>query len=297
MRFTILVLFVLFHNQGFGQKQKEAVPDKFVGTVILVGNKNYVYYALSEKIRTEVTVTGPGELTVYTRVRVVEPNTPSKPFVLKYIMDGKSVSTEKIGPLKPSSKYKFKGKLEGVPTRTEKTVIDIPPGKHKIKFFKAQTDQPVHARYLIKQFNKPKWNDLKSSETLKEVMLTFSSGAVPPPYYRITEKDRFMFTVSDTARIRILVRAEFTYKMLSESYLRLEVLEIGKSPVIYKFLTKRVKNVVYSDVNKLVPSDLHSLYLNLPKGSGERKFSVRVTGVGSSALIRISKDVNLSDKP
>ena len=291
------LLCVLLSAQSFfaiGQSTKEQVPDKFVGTVILAAKKSYVHYTLSQKQVTELTITGPGELTVYTRVRIGTDEQSSGSFHLKYILDGSTVSIKVIGGLKPSTKTSFKSKLEGVPTQAAKTVIRIPPGKHVLAFYKAKTSQPIHSRFLFKLFNKPAWKDIKPSSDLEKVGLTYSGGKTSRNYYRITSKEAFHFSINDTARLRILVRDEFTYKMLSENYLRLEVTEEGKEPKTYKFLTKRAKNVNYSSISKLVPSYLKSMYLDLPRPTTGQKFIIKLKEGWRSALLRISYDTNLT---
>lgn len=287
-------MFVLLGPAGaaFGQN-KVVVPDKFAGTVVLGSKKNYTYYALSDRSDAKLTVRGPGELTVYTRVRVGTDESASESFDLKYVIDGSKVKTKTIGPLKPSSRTKFVSKLEGVPTVAAKTTIQIPPGKHVIQFYKSKTKQPIHSRFLFSLFNKPIWKDYKPATQLEKVELKYSSGKASPNYYRISSKDEFVFQVKDSARVRIFVRDEFTYKMLSENNLRLEVTETGKDAKVYKFLTKRAKNLTYSAMSKYVPSYLKSLYLDLPASEQPREYRIKLKSGGGSALIRVSYDSNL----
>ncbi len=102
---TIILVVALQFVQVFvhAQGQKEVTPDKFIGSIIIAASKNYVYYPLSEKSKTELTLTGPGDLTVFTRVRMVDTTRLSDPFVLKTVTDGGSVSTNEIVALRPSS--------------------------------------------------------------------------------------------------------------------------------------------------------------------------------------------------
>ncbi len=278
------------------QKKVEIAPKKSIGKVVLAGKKDYVYYALSDKSRTEYQVTGPGQLFLNFRVRIEEEDAfKSQPFRVKYIRNGNNVKTVDIPELMTSN-LKFKSKsLAGHPSRPYKLVINVPPGKQTYRFYKQKTDQKSHMRAFYAAHPKPVWEDIKPTLKLDKKELRFVKSGVVRSYYEITKKAGFDFTVSDTSRIRVIVRPVFTYKMLEETILKIKLqnLTSGESK-IYKINSDKSDKVEFVSDEKLIPGTSKTFYLNLPKPSGKADaYSVTLVSGSKAAIIRLSNDKKL----
>lgn len=288
---TYAVLAMLFVSQlASAQKKVELRPAKFVGIVILDGKKDYTYYALSEKSKTTLKVKGPGKLTVYARPRLENGATESRSFGIKYTIDEKVIKVKRIGKLLKSDKFSYKGKLEGAPTKAGKFVINIPPGSHKLSFFKNRTYQKVHARFVFKPEKKPSWKDLQPQDSLELVQLASAKSSKQRKYFRIDREKGFKFETTGKSRLRILVRTEFDYKMHLENDIRIAIKQDGKVIKTYKISSKRSSNMAYVNEKKLIPGTLQKIHVTIPEG--KHNYEIIVKDRKKSAVIRVSEDQN-----
>ncbi len=295
MRCILICSLILSSLTGFSQKKKELTPRKSIGKVTLKGKKEYTYYALSEKARTEYRVKGPGKLYLNFRVRLENDNFNSAPFKVKYTESSNNVRILEIPGLL-SSNLKFTSKsLAGNPTKVHREVIHLPPGEHKLRFYKYRTDQKVHMRAFYQKDPAPKWRDLQPEQAIEKKEVRFVKSGKSQLYYRISKKTDFDFTLRDTARLRIIVRPEFTYRMLNETLLKIKVenLTTGKSAT-YKINSFRSSSLEFVQDKKHTPGRSRIFYLNLPKPENKAdRYVVRLVSGAKGAVMRLSIDENL----
>ncbi len=288
----LLLMTLLIAAAASAQKKKELTPRNSVAKVVLKGQQEYTYYAMSEQSKTEYAVTGPGKLTLNFRVRVSGANFKSVPFVVKHIRSDKKVETVQVPELLAGN-LKFKSQqLEGSPTRAYKVVINVPPGKHRYKFYKYKTDQKVHMRAFYLQEPKPQWADLNPEANLEAKQVRFHKTGTTRSYFRITRQDAFQFTTQSPVRLRLIVRPEFTYQMLEETTLKVRVknLETGESK-IYKVNTRKSNRVEFVGDPKRTPGTSSTIYLNLDESTlGQGNFAISLVGGAKGAILRVSQD-------
>jgi len=273
------------------QKRKEIKPKKFVGTVHMIGSTDFIYYALSEKTKTSIEVTGPGVLTLYNRVRLENNTKLSTPYYLKYTLDKKRIVSRKIGPQAISIKVKYKSKkLKGKPSKADKEIIKIPPGKHTISFYKYKTKQKAHIRFMYEQKEKLNWNELKSDNDLKKVTLQYLKTKKEQQYYRVDNANGFSFvTTKGHSKIRVFLRADFDYKMHSENIIRILLREKGTKTTTYKMTCFKSKKVENRTDKKLIPGKLEKLYIDIPV-KGNHSYELLLKDPKKSALVRVFLD-------
>lgn len=293
---SLVIVLLVFTNAIQAQKSKEIKPKKFVSTVHMSGSSDFIYYALSEKVKTTITVAGPGKLTVYNRVRLENSEQLSTPYYLKYIIDHKKVATKKIGPQKLSKKVKYKSnKLKGKPSKADKEVITIPPGKHSITFYKYKTKQKAHARFEFLPTEKLNWKELTYNVENK-VELQYLKTKKKNYYTRIDNSNFFRFSTNpENSKIRIFLRADFTYKMHTNNTIRL-VLKTNNGLVkTYKLTTKKSSSVENLTDSKLIPGKLEKIYLDIPI-KGNQVYELSLKDVRKSALVRVFLDLPKKEK-
>ena len=283
---SALMLLILLSSNVCAQK-KELKPKKFVSAVHMSGNSDFIYYALSEKTKTTLEIKGPGKLTVYNRVRLLENKKLSKPYYLKYTLDKKKVATKKISPKEVSKKVRYKNKkLAGKPSKADKEVITIPPGKHTISFYKYKTTQKAHVRFEFTPTAKQNWKELTSID-LKNVALQYLATKKKNNYARINNNDVFSFsTTEDNTKVRVYLRADFTYKMHTDNIIRL-VLKSGSGSKTYKLTCKKSKKVENLTDRKLIPGKLEKIYIDIPLKKGNNQYELFLKEASKSALVRV----------
>ena len=287
---SALMLLVLLSSNVCAQK-KELKPKKFVGTVHMIGSTDFIYYALSEKTKTSIEVTGPGLLTLYNRVRLENNAKLSTPYYLKYTLDNKRIVSRKIGPQAISSKVKYKSKkLKGKPSKADKENIKIPPGQHTISFYKYKTKQKAHIRFVYEQKEKINWNELKPENDLKKVTLQYLKTKKEQQYYRVDDAKEFSFTTTKShSKIRVFLRADFDYKMHSENIIRILLKEKGEKTTTYKLTCFKSKKVENRTDKKLIPGKLEKLYIDIPL-KGDHSYGLLLKDPKKSALVRVFVD-------
>lgn len=288
--FSYLLLFGL---QVFAQKKVLLQPKKSVGKVVLVGKADYTYYALSETSQTTYSVVGPGKLILNFRARVANGQFKSSPMQIKMLRSGKHLSMVDV-PALLSSNLKLKAKtLSGQVTRMHRVEVDVPPGKHSFRFYRYQTTQKACIRAFYKADHKPSWVDIVPNSWLSKKEVKFSKSGTLRTYQSITKQLSFDFSVKDTALIRVIVRPEFTYSMLSEATIKLKLTntKTGKT-AIYKVNARRSNKLEFTDPNgKTTPGTKSTFYLNLPKPKGSAdSYSLALVSGAKSAIVRLSED-------
>lgn len=293
MRAIVIALLLLGSFSSFAQKKKkEITPKKYLAKVKLTGKNEYTYYALSEKNRTEFRVEGPGKLHINVRVRIQDQGFSSEPFKIKYLETSKSINIIEV-PALISSNLKFKSNsLTGNPTRSHRIVIDIPPGKHQLRFYKYKTDQRVHLRAFYEKHTTPKWKDLTPTSTAEKKKVRFVKSGKMQDYYRIAKKEDFNFSISDTAQMRVIVRPEFTYRMLNETLLKVRLTNITTGEIkVYKVSSTRSKLLEFVDDKKHALGASRIFYINLKKPlNGSDQYSLSLVSGAKGAVVRLSNN-------
>ena len=280
--YTILFAFIVgSSNLLFGQtsilKGKKLKPKHHVSLVKMLSKKSLTYYALSEKERTELVVTGPGKIEMLLRVRLEDTTKSSLPYVIQHVLDDKKMKIDTLKGEKVSKKLKFKNaKLKGKPSAAGKVFIHIPPGQHTIKIYKGSTDQKVHAEFkYFKEKEEPNWKNIKPALSLDTVRIKYlNKKNTIKTYHRISNEKKFVFTTVDSTQLKIVIKAELDFKDQSGKPNILYIKE--KETVIksYKISGKKSQKTEYVDEKKNIPGNSNVIYINLPKGNHTYELSL-----------------------
>ena len=285
-----LVIVLITSFNSVQAQQSEIKPKKFVSAVYMNGSSDFIYYALSEKSKTTIMVNGPGKLTVYNRVRLENNVAQSTPYYLKYIVDGKKVATKKVGPQKLSKKVRYKNsKLKGKPSKADKETILVSLGKHQITFYKYKTKQKAHVRFVFTPSKKIKWKEMADS-TLSKINLQYVKTKKSNQYTRIDQNQSFhLVTGKENKKIRIFLRADFTYKTHTTNTVRLVLKSEDGTQKVYKLTTKKSNTVENLSDKHLIPGKLEKIYIDLPLEK-EQSYELSLKDKNQSALIRVFID-------
>jgi hypothetical protein len=276
-KLLLAISITLISTLTFAQKAKKITPTHHVDKVYMQGKKIITYYALSNKERTELTLVGPGKLEILLRARLEDTTKMSNPYTIHYIIDNTKSKTDSLPAEKVSKTLKYKNvKLTGKPTQASKIHINIPPGKHVIKFYKEKTDEKIHAVFkYLKDKNEPVWKNINSSTVLDTVRIKYlTEKATIKTFYRISKDKKFTLNTSDSTQLKINVKAELDFKALVGSPLILDVYENGKLIKSFKIKCKKSQKTEYMDDKKLIPGNSNIIYLNLPKGNHTYEFAL-----------------------
>ena len=286
----MLSIIVLLAMTSFtiAQVKKELKPKQFVSTVHMKGKADFIYYALSEKTKTTIEVEGPGKLTVYNRARLEKNEQASQPYYLKYLLNNKLVISKKIGPQDKSTKVRYKNKLPGVPTKAVKEVIKIPPGKHKISFFKHKAKHKAHVRFVYEKTKKTHWKELTSKDN-DPIKIQYLKSKKQQQYFRVNNKEGFLFSTNNNKKLRVFLRADFDYKMHNENIIRFILKRDGKPIKTYKVTCKKSNAVENISNQKLIPGNLEKIFIDL-KDSGAHRYEIILKDPKKSAMIRVFVD-------
>jgi len=278
-----------------GQKKNEIIPTKYVSKVLLSGKNDYTYYALSENTATEYKVKGPGILTLNFRVRIEGEQFKSQPFVIQYNRSGTNRFSIEVPELL-SGNLKFKStNLDGTPSHLHKVVIVVPPGTYSYKFYKQKTEQKSHMRAFYEAHPQPEWSDLKPTKLLVKKDVRFIKTGTVRSYYALDKNSEFNFTIKDTTRLRVIIRPEFSYKMLEETIVKISLQNVTTGDTkIYKVNSEKSDDVEFVSDKKATPGVSSTFYIDIdkPKNLSEN-YSLSIKGGTSAAVIRISTDNNL----
>jgi len=284
MKLTSFICALLFVNLTFAQKR--IVPQKNNSKrTLTTGKTNSTYYNLSKSKPVSLTVSGPGELVVYTRTVVNEKKNSSRPFILTYKVDGKRIKTRKVPKKQKSLRSRLKADSKLV-TKAHKVKIKVPSGKHTYSFYRQTTKQQVLTRYTFEKRSKSAWNEIQSKK-LKPVILKDLNKQKTVQYAQISNKEIFRFkTDKNTSRIRVFFRTNFSYKMLEDCVNRLQIKIDGK-PTAFKISSKKSSRLENTTHTQLIPGALEKIYIDIPK---KGKHSIEISLIDdteTSGLIRV----------
>ncbi len=301
MRKILIITSILFFSlsTAFAAKPKKVrlTPVKSVAKVLVQGKKTHTYYALSSKSKTEYLVKGPGKIYINVRSRAKTGDFKTESFSIKY-KRGKFVKTLKIPTLKVSAlKYKNE-KILGLPTRKKQLVIKVPPGTHRYVFNKTTKEPKAHIQVYFEKKPRPAWTEIKPENTIPSQDIRYVKSGVVRTYHQLSETSSFNFSITDSERIKVLLRPEFSYVMLDEIELKIRLTNQNKNTSkVYKINSHRSNELEFVTEKKKIPGTSQTFYLNLAKpSSASEKYSISLESGAKSAIIRLFLDSKKTKK-
>ena len=281
LQFTVLLLLA---NKALAQQILKPVTT-YVKTEIITGKTTSEYVELSRYKPIKVTVEGPGELVIYSRLEVNSDQKYSASGRLKYKIDNKQIKSIKIPKKKLSLRSRIKGNTSTSISKAHKTRIKVPEGKHTFSLYKQNKTQKIYSKYVYVKKKKVAWTEIKNKDT-KQVILRDIKNKKKVAYSEISKNDVFTFqTDENTNKIRLFFRANFNYKMLEDCTNRLQVKIDGKLSS-FKIVSK--KSTRYENISNtnLIPGIQERIYIDLSI-KGSHKVEIFLKDPYYKALIRI----------
>ena len=243
----------------------------------------FKYYKLNSKIKTTIKLDKPGKLIVYTRMRLNDKGMGD--YFFSYKIDKANFTKVNVTATKPASKTMYKSFYNTkTPSAFYKTIINIDDAAQQVEF---TSKDAVDARFvLIEAPEKITWTAVKTDNT-DPVILTTKKTNKDRIYNRINTTKTFNFNIDakKATKIKLFVRGEFTYDMLSNNDYELLLRDNGKIINTYKLSCDRSREMKYKDNDELIPGTLDKVFINVSKG--KHNYSIAVNNNGKTALIRV----------
>ncbi len=277
-----IAISVLGYNNG---KRFVIKPTVFDENSLLLSGKLHKYYKLNSKIATRIKLPDMGELIVYTRMRLDDKT--AKKYDFSYRMGKSKYNKILVEDVKTTTNTLYKSsKIEATPSTVHKTTIKITDPSQVIQF---ASEFPVDARFVfVKSKEKHVWKKVETSSKASVVLVSKKSES-ERVYHRIDNATSFDFLVNtaENTMLKVFVRGEFTYDMISNNDYEIILKDHGKMVNTYKLSCERSKEMNYKNDDELIPGSLDKIYIDVPKG--QHKYSFSIQNKGKSALLRVVK--------
>jgi hypothetical protein len=255
---------------------KSFKPDKSPSRVkVAVMGKELNYYSVEKGQEILVTVEGPTQLKVLTRIEFGEEASGEKNYYLRYQRDGEK-------------KYKFRRIATASPTAvlvdspaihlgsSRSIYLKVPSGKHTYRFYVgSKAAYRLYLRFYertTKVESKPENVAFEPARFTSAVPLVIKE--VETSYYRIGEQDSLKLSVIGPMSVKVLARLEFDPTMFTEQKFRIQVYEDGLVKQIYPLRSKQSEVAEYRDISTKVVGDAAKFFIEIPRGKHEYKFEV-----------------------
>lgn len=290
----LLIVFSLLSvpHAGHCQDKTEITPFRFSEKKVIQGEERYSYYTLSDKSATTYRIEGPGKLYINSRVAMPASTSKSKPSAMKIVQSEELIKTYRIPELPVDS---LKSIEKDFSSKLHRVTIDVPPGSHSYRIYSTDPAQRVYVRGFYKAYAKPVWAELTPATKLQKKEVRFVKSKKIQPYYELTKKEGFRFTVGDTSQLRIIVRPSFSDMMLDDAKITLSIMRNDGQEHVYKFSSRRANDVEFINDSGSIPGKSSTFYVELPKPAPGRKdtYDVRLLRGAKSVVVRISTNKKL----
>jgi len=252
---------------------------------LTIAGKSRTYFVLDKDSRLNVTVDGPSQLKIMSRLDL-----PSATVQPDYEIEVQVEGTKKARSIHHTSK--LSEKAESVSGTTSfigvlrSKVIDIPSGKHNVivRVPEGSTDK-VYVR-LSQKTNEFTGGTavvaMTPFEFTSEVELI--SEEVAYPYYRIGSTDRAALRLIGPATLKVLSRIEFSPEMKGSQKWKIQVMEDGKLKKNYSLSAGSSDVIHYKNPSQLLPSRAETFFVEVPEG--EHVYEFRMADDPRTSLMR-----------
>lgn len=254
--------------------------------VVLITGKTRDYYKLNSKTPTVIETNQEGELIVYTRKRM-NPKSSNK-YSFSFTIDNSITKKINIKNVKRSthSVYRSLG-IKQIPSTYDITVIKTTNVYQNIIFSSKYT---VDARFVFKKIiQKDGWKEIEIEKS-KIVPLVVNKKNTIKEYTRIDHNNSFDFDISNTNKIKVYIRGEFHYDMHANNDYVIVLKDNGKILNTYRLSSNRSNVMHYKYNDELIPGTLDKFSIKIPLG--KHKYSISILNKDKTALIRVLKKVN-----
>jgi hypothetical protein len=270
---AVFFLFLLSCVLGSAQKQEEekktvSLKPQSLSKVVLINSAGNArqYYALSQSSPCIVSIEGPGELRVLTRVRLYPKTIKSADYRLTYRRDGGSEQAVEFSRVGQSDTCFYVGDTLGTPAQIRDFRIYLNKGRHSLHFRLSDSTHQVAARFLytVTKAKPSKWYPLAPLAPVEPVDLIANEQT--SHHYRFSSTKPLRVEVIGPSTLRILTRIENSYYMEGSIDYRIQVKTNGSVLNTYQLSSARSEVAAYRDDPKLVPGKAREIVITVPKG-------------------------------
>lgn len=252
---------------------------------LTIAGKSRTYFVLTEYSQVSVTVEGPSQLKVMSRLELKSANETPNYTLEVSIDDGKKPRLVRHTS-KLSEKADMSDGSEGYLGVLRSKVLDIPSGKHEvvIKLPKGSKD-----RVLVRLSQKT--NEFTGRTSVVPMTPFEYTSAVDLvtnetiyTYYRVGGEDRVALHLVGPATLKVLSRIEFGPEMKGSQRWRLQLIEDGKLKKTYSLAASTSDVIQYKLPSKFVPSRAETFFVEVP--AGEHVYEFRLPDDRRTSLLR-----------
>jgi hypothetical protein len=269
LKFLVLILLLCTPLSLFSADSKTKVlkPTNVKSKITtIISGKKRIYYPLSFKDASIISVKGPGKLKIITRVQFLNTKNQTLDYKVYYRIDGTEKIEEDFKDVKRSEHANYKIDSIGMPGTGENFLIELASGEHTIELWSGANNPKVTTRYLFTQTKEKKheWTLLCPLFPNEPVDLVARETVVH--YFRFSKDKPLRIKVFGPTLLRVLNRLENHYKMKGRINYRLQVKEDGTIKHTYLLNSIRSEITTYkNDVTK-IPGKAKEIIINVPDG-------------------------------
>ena len=255
---------------------KSFKPDKSPSRIrVSVMGKELYYYPIEKDQEILVTVEGPMQLKVLTRIEFGEEASGEKSYYLRYQRNGeKKYKFRRIATVSPTAVLADSPATHLGSSRS--IYLKVPAGKHTYRFYVgSKAAYRLYLRFyerMTKVDSKPETVAFEPVQFTSAVPLIIKETEIS--YYRVGEVDSLKLSVIGPTTIKVLARLEFDPTMFAEQKFRIQVYDDELVKQIYPLRSKQSEVAEYLAISSMVVGDAAKFFIEIPRGKHEYKFEV-----------------------
>ncbi len=258
-----------------------------------VNGKLVTYYALSQTDSLNISLSGPGKLTVTTRARFTNNSPDSLSYSILYQIDNVIIKVFTAKKVLREDSSVYIQSADDRPSTVKSFTIKIDPEVHNISFVMLNESPQVDLHYKFIPDSVPEWSDVKSLNDTTVITLMVDKGK-DKSYYRLSSSSPQKFKVKGPTSLRVITRLEYDYAMQGLISYRIMVKRNDTVINTYKLEGNPSTLAQYADDNKHIPGTLEKFYLDVPPGENIYEFTL--VNKHFTSLIRVSRQKIIKTK-
>jgi len=252
------------------------------------GDKKHKYFLVEKGNTLGFDVVGPTTVKVRTRAElrsgVTADNYEIQIWEGDRLIEGRKAKTA-------PSKLILEGQ-DGAVGLSRTVIVKVPRGKHSYRLWLASDNiDKFYARFyqVKKPVKKTGYIPYKPLDIKKEIHL--SSGKTQTTYYLVDADGGAVVTIIGPTRLRIYCRANFDQEMKGSAKFSFGIFEKNLEVTQFSAVAKMASNVIFKELNDMVPSVLNTFNFDVPPGKHAYEFRKINSASPSLALrFKIRKD-------
>lgn len=296
----LFIILAAFFWVGFAGAQNGFIwnsfkPDKSPSPVgVLVMGKRLSYYPLKKGDEILLTIEGPTQLRVLSRIEFGMETGGEKSYYLRY--ESKNGQKGKFRRVTTASHTAVLADNPSVHLGTSRSVyVKVPSGKHTYRFYVgSKSSYRLYLRFYERKSSvETKSDHLAFAPSRFDQAVTLIVNEEEITYYRAGGQDSLELSVIGPTTIKVLSRLEFDPSMFADQKFRIQVWEDGAVKHIYPLRSKPSEVAEYHDISEKVVGKGARFFIEVPRGKHEYRFEVLDNG--RTALLRFfipRKDLN-----